>query len=228
MEKKMPSRMVVIVIGGGKVGYYLAKTLTEHGHEARLIENDKIRSTHIANDLDFPIICGDGTRMDILESAGIREADAVVSVTGQDEINLVSCQLAKEVFGVKRTVARVSNPKNVAVMHRLGVDIPISTTDNIARLIEREVDLSGVKELLSINRGESSLSEFQLPQRYKHSGVRISEFKLPNESIIVSIVRDGAMIIPRGNTQLLSGDRIIAICQNTVLHAFSKVLGIEP
>ena len=220
--------MKVIVVGGGKIGFYLTQTLLEHGHEPVLIEKDPDVCLRVANSLDLPVIQGDGTVLDTLENAGIRDCDALIGVSGQDESNLVACQLAKRYFGVERTVARVNNPKNLSVMKQLGVDIPISTTDNIARLIEREVDLSGVKELLSINRGESSLSEFQLPDQYKYSGVRISELKLPNESIIVSIVRDGAMIIPRGNTQLLSGDRIIAICQNTVLHAFSKVLGIEP
>ncbi len=219
--------MIVIVVGGGKVGYYLTKTLTEHGHEARLIEADENRGRKIADDLDFPIICGDGTRIDILESAGIRDADALISVTGRDESNLIACQLAKTMFGVKRTVARVNNPKNVSIMKVLGVDIPISTTDNIAQLIEREVDLSSVKQLLSLNRGETSLSEFELPQNFKKDGIKISELKLPDESIIVSISRDGKMIIPRGYTQLKSGDKIITMCENTALHSFSRAIGLE-
>lgn len=219
--------MVVIVVGGGKVGYFLTKTLFEHGHEARLIESDERRGRKIADDLDFPIICGDGTKMDTLENAGIREADALISVTGHDEDNLIACQLAKTKFGVRRTVARVNNPKNASMMKELGVDIPISTTDNIARLIEREVDLSSVKQLLSINRGEASLSEFEIPDNFKKSGVKISELKLPEESIIISIVRDGKMIIPRGHTEIHSGDKVIAMCENSNLHTLSKEMGVE-
>lgn len=219
--------MVIIVVGGGKVGYYLTKTLNEHGHEVRLIETEAERGRQIADELDFPIICGDGTRIDILESAGIREADALISVTGRDENNLIACQLAKTMFGVRRTVARVNNPKNVSIMKELGVDIPISTTDNIARLIEREVDLSSVKQLLSLNRGEASLSEFELPSNFKKDGIKISELKLPDESIIISISRDGKMIIPRGYTQLHKGDKIIAMCENRSLHDFAKALGVD-
>lgn len=218
--------MTVIIVGGGKIGYYLAKTLIEHGHDARLIEAEEERSIQIANELDFPIICGDGTKIDVLENAGIREADALIGVTGRDENNLVACQLAKSMFGVRRTVARVGNPKNVSIMKELGVDIPISTTDSIASLIEREVDLSSAKQLLSLNRGESSLSEFEIPQNFKKDGIKLSELKLPDESIIISIVRDGEMVIPRGHTQLHRGDKIIAMCANTVIHTFSKEFGL--
>jgi len=127
--------MTVIVVGGGKVGFYLARTLMEHGHKPRIIEESKETCARIANDLDIPIFCGDGSTIEALQNAGIEEADALISVTGKDENNLIACQLAKKEFHVKRTVARVNNPKNMSIMKQLGVDIPISSTDNIARLL---------------------------------------------------------------------------------------------
>lgn len=219
--------MTVIVVGGGKVGFYLAQTLIEHGHKPRIIEIRKDTCTRIANDLDVPVICGDGSTIEALESAGIEEAEALISVTGKDENNLIACQLAKKCFAVKRTVARVNNPKNMSIMKQLGVDIPISSTDNIARLLEREVDTSAIKMMMSINRGEFSISEMQIPQNYKRSGIRLSEIRLPEESVIVSIDRGGATVIPRGNSQIFSGDKLVVMCHNKVLHSLGRILGVE-
>ncbi len=219
--------MTVIVVGGGKVGYYLAKTLLEHGHEPKMIELDRELCHRMANDLDVTVICGDGTTIHALEEAGAHEADALIGVTGQDENNLVACQIAKRSFGIKRTVARVNNPKNVKVMKALGVDIPISSTDNIARLLEREVDAAAIKQLMALNRGETSLSEIELPRDFKHNGKKLAELKMPEESVIVSISRGDQIIIPRGNTTLYSGDKVIIICKNSVLHTLCRHFGLD-
>lgn len=218
--------MNVIVVGGGKVGFYLAQTLLEHGHEPVIIEKDPKTCHDIANTLDLPVFLGDGTTLDMLESAGIRDCDALIGVSGQDENNLVACQLAKRYFGIGRTVARVNNPKNLSIMKQMGVDIPVSSTDHIARLLEREVDTAAIKQLLSLNRGEASLSELEIPKDYKLHGKRLSELDLPVESIIVSIFRDGQLIIPRGNTQLLGGDKMIVMCKNQIMHELSKKLSL--
>ena len=219
--------MNVIVIGGGKVGYYLAETLLEHGHKPFVIETDKETCRKIANNLDIPVINGDGTTLEALESAGVESCDAFVSVTGQDQVNLIACQLAKQRYGVARTVARVNNPKNLKVMKRLGVDIPVSSTDSIARLIEREIDVATIKRLLSINRGEATISEVGIPKNYVRNGMALADFNLPNECVIVSITRGDTLIIPRGNTQILSGDKLIVICRNEYLHKLLHALRIE-
>ena len=156
----------------------------------------------------------------------MEQCDAFVSATGQDEANLIACQLAKQRYGVRRTVARVNNPKNLKVMKKLGVDIPVSSTDNIARLIEREIDAAVIKQLLSINRGEATISEVEIPRHYEKNGTSLSNLPLPDECVIVSITRDGNLIIPRGNTQILSGDKIIVICRNEYLHDLKRVLQI--
>lgn len=220
--------MKIIIVGGGKVGYYLTKTLLEHGHHPHLIEKDRAACVHVSNDLDVPVICGDGTTIDILEAAKTRDADALIAVTGRDQDNLVACQLAKKVFCVRRTVARINNPRNAGVMKQLGVDIPISSTDNIARLLEREIDTAAIRQLMPLNHGDASLSELQLPENYKHHGKRLSELPLPVESVIVSISRDdGRLVIPRGNTQLFSGDKVLVVCSNNVIHELSLELGID-
>lgn len=219
--------MKVMVVGGGKIGFYLAQTLLEHGHEPVIIEKDPKTCHNIANSLDLPVILGDGTTLDTLESAGIRDCDALVGVSGQDENNLVACQLAKQVFGIARTVAKVNNPKNLEVMRQLGVDIPISSTLNIARLLEHEVDNAAIKRLLSLNRGEAALNELEIPKNYKLHGTSLSELDLPVDSIVVSVFRDGSLIIPRGNTQILSGDKIVVMCKSQVIHELSKKLALS-
>lgn len=219
--------MNVVVVGGGKVGYYLTKTLIEHGHKTTLIENSKATCGFIANALDVTIVCGDGTSIDTLESANVQDADALISVTGQDEDNLISCQLAKKLFSVPKTIAKVNNPKNVDVMRQLGIDITISSTDNIARLLEREVDTSNIKQLVTINHGEASISEIPLPAHYKMDGRKLSEIKLPNMCVIVSITRKGRTIIPRGDTQLLSEDIVLIMAKNDAMHSVKLLLKLD-
>ena len=219
--------MKVLVVGGGKVGFYLTKTLLEHGHEPKLIEKNKRVCEHLADELDFPVINGDGSTIECLELAQADECEAVVSVTGQDQDNLICCQLAKQLFSVPKTVARVNNPKNLEIMKKLGVDIPISTTNNIARLLEREIDTAAIRQLIALNRGEASLCELQVPKNYKLDGIRLSELNLPEGSIIVSITRDGNLIIPRGNTQILSEDKIIIIVQDQIIHELNRILHLD-
>ena len=218
--------MVVIIVGGGKVGYYLAKTLLERGNQPHIVDSNRAQCVHAANDLDIPVTCGDGTKIDVLESAGIREAGCLVSVTGRDEDNLISCQLAKKRFNVPKTIERVNNPKNVEVMKKLGVDIPISSTNSIASLIEREVDASAIRRLISLT-GEASINEIVVGRQFHRSGIRLSELQLPEESIIVSITRDGDLIIPRGNTQIFSGDKIILIAKSKALFEVNRIFNRE-
>lgn len=219
--------MNIIVIGGGKVGYYLTKTLLEHGHRPTVIEISRATSAIDANDLDVPIICGDGTSISVLESADIRHCDALISVTGKDENNLISCQLAKRLFNVRKTIAKVNNPKNALAMRQLGVDIAISSTDNIARLLEHEVDTSNIKQLVMVNHGEAAICETQLPQNYRLHGKRLSELRLPNTVIIIAISRAGLTIIPRGDTELLSEDTVLFMAKQDAMHQVKVELKLE-
>ena len=157
--------MKTIIVGGGKVGFYLAKTLLEQNYSVTIIEQDKEQCRFCANNLDAEVSCGDGTSGDALRACGIAHADVVIAVMGQDENNLVCCQMAKKLFNVSKTIAKVNNPNNAEALKQLGVDIVISATDNIIQLLEHEVDLSSVKELIPLNGG-ASLLEITLPQNY--------------------------------------------------------------
>ena len=210
--------MRVCIVGGGKVGYYLSKTLMEHGHEPIIIEIDERTCSQLADSLDFPVIHGDGTLVEMLEIAKVDGCQALIGVTGKDEANLIACQLAKKVFGVKKTVARVNNPKNAPVLKELGVDIAVSSTDNIARLIEREVETDAIHHLLSIAGGDASLTEVLLPVDFKFSGRTLAELEIPHEVVIVFLTRGQELIIPRGNTVLLGGDKVVCVAKNTAFH----------
>lgn len=215
--------MKITVVGGGKVGYYLAKTLLEHGHDPIIIEKDKKSCSFIANNLDIPVICGDGTSLEVLESAKLWESDAIVCVAGQDEINLVACQLAKKIFDVKKTVSRVNNPKNKEAMAALGVDIVISSTDRIAEMLEREVDTSKIKEILSISHGAGSIAQIDLPEDYSQAGIKIMDLKLPQSMNIVSITRKEKLIIPRGFIELMGGDSLLVISENLPISKLNQI-----
>lgn len=219
--------MNVIVVGGGKVGYYLSATLLEHGHNPIIIEKDKERAHYIANMLNLKVICADGSLVEALENAGAKTASALVSVTGADEDNLIICQLAKRKFNVARTVARVNNPKNAEVIKQLGVDITVSSSDSLARIIEREVDTASIRQLMQLNRGKSTLLELTLPKDFKQSGKNLQNITLPHDSIIMTITRGGEMIIPRGSTELLCGDRLLVVCKDAVVHELCKALDIK-
>ena len=209
------------------MGYYLAKTLIEHHHEPTIIEIQKFLCSFLADDLDAPIVCGDGTAIEMLVSAGIEQADALIAVTGQDENNLIACQLARMMFHTKRTIAKVNTPKNAEVMKKLGIDITVSSTDNITRLIEREVDFSRIRQLVALNQGESSLNEVLLPDDFKYDGKKLTDIKMPDQSIIVSIDRKGEIIIPRGNTCVYSGDKLLIMAKNSVLHKVKDKLRLD-
>ena len=214
--------MKVIVVGAGKVGYYLSKTLKEHGHYPIVIERDRETCSHISDSLGIKCICGDGSTIEALEEADIKSTQSLVAVTGSDETNLISCQLAKKVFNITKTVSRVNNPKNLAVMKTLGVDIPISATDSLASQLEREVDIATIKQIMPLNRGQATISEITLPEDSELDGVRISDILLPDECVIISISRNGDFIIPRGKTTVASGDEILILASNSVTHQLSK------
>ena len=217
--------MDVIVVGGGKVGYYLAKTLIEHGHNPTLIEIKKNLCSFIANDLDIPVIFGDGTTLEALSDAGAETADALVSVTGKDEDNLIACQLAKSVYHVSKTIARANNPNNAVVMKQLGIDITVNTTDNIARSLEREIDISRMRQIMTLHKGEVSIDEITLPDHdYPFAGKQLSQLRLPEIFVFISIIRNDQLIIPRGNTFLECGDRIMVLSPTNRLHELKEFL----
>jgi trk system potassium uptake protein TrkA len=219
--------MKVTSVGGGKVGYYLVRTLLEHKHQPTVIEINKRVCENLANELEIPVVCGDATRVDTLESAAIEESYAFISVTGLDEVNLVACQLARNKFGIKKTIAKSNNPKNVDIMQRLGIDNVINSTDSIAMLIEREVGTSKIKQLITLNRGEVAISEIVLPENYAWDGKQLKDVRSNILFNIISITRGETLMVPRGETELKSGDRLLVITESDSIKSLKNILKIK-
>lgn len=203
--------MYIIIVGGGKVGYYLTKTLLPYRHKVIVIEPQKELCEKIANELNIAVCNGDGTSIEKLEEVEAQKADIVIAVTGKDEYNLIACQLAKRNFGVKRTIARVNNPKNIQVFEKLGVDIAVSSTSIIADLIEQEVDYNGMKTLLKMKNGRITLSEIYIFENSPVCGKSLKELEIPRDCVLISVIRDEEVIIPNGFTVLEKGDFIIVV-----------------
>ncbi|NJD02382.1 MAG: TrkA family potassium uptake protein [Ruminiclostridium sp.] len=203
--------MYIIIVGGGKVGYYLAKTLLAYKHKVIVIEPVREMCEKVANELNIPVCNGDGTTIDILTEMDASRADILIAVTGRDEDNLIACQLAKRNFGVKRTIARVNNPKNIQVFEKLGVDIAVSSTSIIADLIEQEVDYSGMKTLIKLKDGKIVLSEIIISPGSQVCDKSLKDLSIPRDCILVSVIRDEEVIIPNGFTVLKAGDFIVTV-----------------
>ena len=156
--------MKVCIAGGGRVGMYLAQSLLSHRHKVTIIEPQESLCRTLADTLDIPVICGDSLSFDTLRTADVASCDAFVAVTNTDETNLVACQIAKREFGVNRTVARASNPKNRDILHTLGVDTVVCGTDNLSHILEREIETDTIRQLLSLGGGTASLNEILLPE----------------------------------------------------------------
>lgn len=218
--------MNVLIVGGGKVGYYMAKTLLAHGHQPRVLEQDPGLCQQIANELDIPVTNGDGSTVEYLGAAGAARCQAMVAVTGRDEVNLITCQLAKKVFGVPKTVARVNNPKNTQVLRQLGVDIPVSSTDNLALLLEREVESAAIQRLLGLAGGTATLMEIQVPQNFKYHGRSLAQIPISQDAVIISITREGEFLIPRGSTRVCSGDKVLCVARDTAIHELAEDWGL--
>ncbi len=203
--------MYILIVGAGKVGYFLAKRLISGGHTVSVIDKNKPLCEQIAKELEILIIHGDGCDPHILEEAGIERADVLAAVTGDDEDNLVICQLAKEIFRIQRTVARVNNPANEHTFSELGVDVPIDATSIIAKIIEEEVSFSDFVNLMSFKRGKLAIVRVDLPDDSPVINKKIRDIKLPPDSNLVSILREERVIVPKGDTVLEPGDDLIAI-----------------
>jgi len=203
--------MYIVIAGAGKVGYYLAKRLISGRHTVSIIEKDKMLCEDIAKELEAMVINGDACDPDILEEAGIKRADVVAAVTGDDEDNLIICQICKELFKVNRTVGRVNNPDNERTFSELGIDVPVDATMIIGKIIEGEVSFSDFVNLMSFKRGRLSIVRIDLPANSPVTNKRVRDVHLPGESVLVSIVRHDDVIIPKGDTVFMPGDDIIAI-----------------
>lgn len=209
--------MKTIIIGGGKIGFNLLKTLKERGHEVTLIERDKETCMKIVEDLNVDVICGDGTDLEVLRDADIEDAEIVAAVTGTDEENLVICQVAKLIFNSKETIARVNNPKNTIMFKNLGIDNTVCSTEVIANLIEYALNKDDYRIIDTFQCGAMVLAELSIKENNIWCNKMIKDLVLPKECVLVSVLRGGEIIYPRGNTEILNGDIVLIIANNLAL-----------
>jgi trk system potassium uptake protein TrkA len=203
--------MYVIVVGGGKVGYYLTKTLVREGHEVLLLEKDRRRAATLMEQLGEVVMAGDGCEMRVMSEAGMGRAGAVVAVTGDDEDNLVICQMARRHFDVKRSVARVNDPRNEEVFRLLGIDATVASTKIIYSLIEQEVDTGQVVPLTALKRGDIEIVEADLTEQSPVANRALKDVRLPGDSVIAVIIRGDQIVLPSGTTRFETGDCVIAL-----------------
>jgi trk system potassium uptake protein TrkA len=203
--------MYIVIGGAGKVGSSLAKKLANKGHTVAVVEKNREKCRRLAEDRsDILVINGDACDIRYLEEAGIERADILAAVTGDDDDNLVMCQLAMETYHVPRTVARVNDPRNERIFQALGIDA-LSSTTIITRLIEEEATTGDVITLQALKKGSVALVEMDLPKNSPIAGKKVSELGFPKGIVLVSIIRDDEVIVPRGNTEIKSGDMVIAL-----------------
>jgi len=203
--------MFVLVIGGGKVGYYLAKELLGSGHEVVVMEKDRARASQIADEIGSIVVAHDGCEGKYLAEAGCNRADVVAAVTGDDEDNLVICQMAKHHFDVPRTIARVNNPKNEQLFRHLGVDELISPTRMILGSIEQDIPVHELLLLAALGGSELELIEALLQPSSPAVGRNARDIPLPEGCAIFAVIRDDVAISVRADTVLAEGDKVIAI-----------------
>jgi trk system potassium uptake protein TrkA len=201
----------VIVAGGGKVGFYLSQTLLGEGHEVLLIERNGERVAEINDQLGAVAVAGDAAEASTLNAAGAPRADVVIAVTGEDEDNLVICQMAKEKFHVARTIARVNNPKNERLFRLLGVDVTVSQTNYILHLIEQALPERSFIHLLSLTHQDLAIVDAKVSETSAVAYRAIAEIELPRNTAIAAIARGPNLIVPNPATELMPGDDIIAL-----------------
>jgi len=199
----------VVIAGGGRIGRYIARDMERKGHDVTVVEWNTTRCEQLVTDTSVLVIEGDACDVRYLEQAHVDRADVFVATTHDDENNLVACQLAKIEFGTKRTISRVNTPKNMEIFDKLGIEA-VSSTRLISELIENEFSVGELIHLTSLKGGKVSLVEVRIPQDGREP-ISVVDLRLPAESILVAIFRGNETVIPRGDTQVLAGDEVVAL-----------------
>jgi len=203
--------MYVIVVGAGKVGWNLARELIDKGNELTVIESDRSRFGTVEQELEHAVQYGDGSELWVLERAGIERADLVIAVTGDDEDNILICQVAREKYGVERVIARCNNPRNLQHFELIGVKPAVSATDLILRLIEHEVPKVGLLHLLDLPQERLEIIELEVRTGSPAIGREVKDLGIPEGSLVISILRDGSGFVPLADSRIEEGDEVLLV-----------------
>ena len=216
--------MYVIVVGAGKVGYHLTRTLIAEGHEVTLTEKDPARAAELAAEFGESLVIGDACEARVMQDVGMSRADCVVAVTGHDEDNLVVCQISKRQFGVARQIARVNNPKNEPIFHLLGITETVASTRIIFSLIDQEVETGASLLLTALHRGRIVIVSVDLDKSSPAAGRMVKDIHLPGECVLATVIRDDHILLPSGTTQLEPGDTVIGVATPQDQHVLQEAL----
>ena len=220
--------MYIVICGGGKVGEYLANVLLKSGNEVAIIDKNADVADRLSMVLQgrYLVIHGDGCDSRYQEDAGIRKADVFAAVTGQDDNNLVSCEIASRVYGVPRCIARVNAPKNARIFRALNIEA-ISSTELIANIIEEETLAGNVRTMSSLSHGNVVLAEIPVPHMGAHSndsGVLVSDIELPPDSLIVAVSTKDDVEVVGEDTELFPGDTAIVVADRGVVEEVREII----
>jgi len=217
--------MYIIIVGGGKVGYHLAKALLDEGHEILVLEKNPDTEEFICNELGSVCIQGDGCEAATLTEVGAGRADMLIAVTGDDEDNLVACQVAKHKFMVPRTIARIRNPQNEVVFKELGIDVTVSSTNVILEHIQEEVPTHPLTHLLSIRDQGLEVVEIKIPAESSAVGKRVKELPLPKGTRLALVIHQAQKPkVPSADTLIRAEDRVIAITSSEMEEELRNIL----
>lgn len=203
--------MDILIIGGRKTSEFILKSLISKNHKVTIINNDYEYCKNLSRKYDASVMCGDGTKPYMLEEANICKVDIVIALTQKDYDNLAICQLAKNVYRVKKVFATVTNPKNVDVFKSLGIDTAISSTYIVADMIEQMATVDEIHKFMPIEDGKVSIMEIVIKENYVVCGKLIKDIGLSEEAIIGCIIRGSKSIIPKGSTKIFLEDKLIIL-----------------
>ncbi len=221
--------MNVIVVGGGRVGAYLASLLLSAGYEVKVIEERPEENRHLRRDLPQGVVVeGNGTDPDVLESTGIGRANVVAAMTGADETNLVVIGLARFEFKVPRTIARVKDPRNAWMFTpEMGVDVALNQAELLAHLVAEEMSLGDMMTLLKLRKGQYSLVEEKVHPTAAAVDKALGDLKLPDQCVLAAVIRKGQLVLPRGDLVLQPADEIVALVHASQLGQLAALLGVR-
>jgi trk system potassium uptake protein TrkA len=217
--------MYIVIAGGGKVGANLTRSVLDLGHEVTLIEQRRDRFERLEEEFEHSVQLGDATELFVLERAGIaRPPDLVVAVTGDDEDNIIICQLAREHYGVEKVIARVNDPRNQPLFDLIGISPTVSATSIILAMIEHEVPEHGLIHLLELRKENLEIVEVQLDGNSPSVGKQVAGLTLPAGSRLITVMRDGHALMAEGEMELRAGDQVLAVLEPGKEEELRKVL----
>ncbi|MCD6523118.1 MAG: NAD-binding protein [Candidatus Diapherotrites archaeon] len=218
--------MYIIIVGAGRLGYHLAKTLLEEDHDVVIVDKNADVCADLSSELECVVVHGDGTKPQILEEAGIADADAVVALTGQDETNLIVCLMGKQ-MGAKTVAARLSQVHyDEQILQKLGLDLAIYPEAAAAGYIAELLTKPRVLDLAFIARGDAEIIEVEASPDSSITGKLVKDIKLPSGTAIIALYRGSNLIIPDERTEIGSGDKVLVLAKTEKVDELKKLLGL--